>query len=197
MRRDQRGQALTELALVLPILVLLVFGIVELGTAFNHAMTISAATREAARAAGAFVNGGGTLGCGAGQSPNRAQVDPLVVAGLQRVLTASNTQLPLADVLEIRIFKATATGAETAGLVNTWTYQQNGGPMVAGDRLDYVEQTNGWNACARNNVNPADSVGVTIRYLYRGRTPLRFLVPGLLATLPVNDTTVMPLNASR
>jgi len=194
--RDDRGQAATELAFILPLLLVLVLGVVELSAALNTAITLAAATREGARVAGALVNGGGALGCASGQSPNASTVDPLVVAAVERVLTGSGAQVTLADVSAIRIYKATLTGAETAGAVNQWTYLANGGPVVAGEPLDFVEQSNLWPACGRNNVSPADSAGITIRYTYRGRTPLRFLIPGL-GSISMADSTVMSLNASR
>ena len=194
--RDDRGQAVTELALILPLVLVLVLGVVEMATAINAAMTIAAATREGARTAGALVNGGGTLGCGSGQSPNAATVDPVVVAAVERVLTGSGAQITLANVSAIRIYKATVSGAETSGSVNQWTYLSDGGPLIAGERLDFVEQTNDWPACGRNNVSPADSAGITVRYTYIGRTPLRYVIPGL-ASLNMTDTTVMPLNASK
>ena len=187
---------MTELALILPLVLVLVLGVIELATAINAAMTISAATREGARVAGALVNGGGTLGCGSGQSPNAATVDPVVVAAVERVLTGSGAQITLANVSAIRIYKATVSGAETSGSVNQWTYLSDGGPVIAGERLDFVEQTNDWRACGRNNVSPADSVGITVRYTYIGRTPLRYVIP-MLASLNMTDTTVMPLNASK
>ena len=194
--RDDRGQAVTELALILPLVFVLVLGVVELATAINAAMTISAATREGARVAGALVNGGGALGCGPGQSPNAATVDTYVVAAVERVLTGSGAQINLADVSAIRIYKATVSGSETSGVVNQWTYLSNGGPVVAGERLDFVEQSDDWPACVRNNVSPAESAGITVRYTYRGRTPLRYFIPGL-ASLNMTDSTVMPLNASK
>ena len=49
--RAESGQALIEFALVLPILLLLVFGIVDFGLAFNSWGTSQNAAREAARAA--------------------------------------------------------------------------------------------------------------------------------------------------
>jgi len=49
---SQRGQALVELALVAPVLLLLVLGAVELGAAFQAKITITNAAREGARLAG-------------------------------------------------------------------------------------------------------------------------------------------------
>lgn len=196
-RRDEGGQAVVELSLVLvPIVLILLFGLVELGTTFHHTLTISAASREGARVGGALVNGGGTLGCSGGQSPNAATVDPNVVASIERVFTGTGALVKLADVTEIRLWKSTSTGLETAGKVNVWTYTPGAGPLVGGERLNYSQLSAGWPACERNNVNPADSMGVTIRYTYRSQTPFGWLIPGL-ATIPVAERSVMPLNASR
>ena len=50
-RRDRRGQALVEFALVVPILLLLVLGIIDFGRAWNLHQTITDAAREGARQA--------------------------------------------------------------------------------------------------------------------------------------------------
>ena len=47
--REQRGQTMTEFALILPILVLLLFGIIQFGVAFNHYLTVTDAARAGAR----------------------------------------------------------------------------------------------------------------------------------------------------
>jgi Flp pilus assembly protein TadG len=49
--KNNRGQTLVELALLLPILVLLVFGILEFGRVFNETLVVTAAAREGARVA--------------------------------------------------------------------------------------------------------------------------------------------------
>src|SRR5256885_313667 len=131
--RTDGGQSTTELALVLaPLLLIIVFGLIELAGLMTDAMTMSAASREGARIGGALVNGGGALGCSSGQSPNASTVDPNIVAAVERVLTGTGTRVTLSDVNEIRIWKSTSSGNETSGLVNVWTYQLNGGPALAG-----------------------------------------------------------------
>ena len=50
-RRGQRSQALAEFALVAPILLLMIFGIVDLGRAIFYYITIQHAAREGARVA--------------------------------------------------------------------------------------------------------------------------------------------------
>ncbi len=195
--RDQVGQGTIELALVFSIVLLpLTMGMLEAGYLFSQAMTLNSATREGARMGGSQANGGGPLGCGAGQSPNAANVDAQIVGAVERSLTASGALIDLSDVTQIRIFKATATGAETAGAVNVWSYSLNGGPVIDGQALDFAMTTTTWNACSRVNTLPADSIGVSLRYTYRARTPLRFIFPGL-ATINIGDSTVMTLNATQ
>jgi Flp pilus assembly protein TadG len=54
LRSDTRGQALLEFALILPILLLLVLGIVEFGRIWNINQMVSDTTREGARRAVVF-----------------------------------------------------------------------------------------------------------------------------------------------
>lgn len=49
--KSQKGSAIVEMALVLPILILLVFGIIDFGRVFHAYLTIDHAGREAARMA--------------------------------------------------------------------------------------------------------------------------------------------------
>src|SRR5205807_5165836 len=132
---------------------------------------------EGARVSTGLVNGGSTLSCGGTTSPNAATVDPVTVGAVERVLTDKGGRLVLSDVSEIHIAKADANGNETAGLVNVWRYQLNGGPVVDGQALDFVQQSQPWLPCTRSNATPPDSVRITVIYTYRGRTPLRLFVP--------------------
>ncbi|HEX2119622.1 MAG TPA: TadE/TadG family type IV pilus assembly protein [Acidimicrobiales bacterium] len=50
-KRDERGAAILEFAVVLPLLVLFVFGIVEFGRAYSARIELTAAVREGVRAA--------------------------------------------------------------------------------------------------------------------------------------------------
>jgi len=47
--RGERGQSLAEMALILPILLLLIMGIVDIGRAFHHYVVLENAAREGAR----------------------------------------------------------------------------------------------------------------------------------------------------
>jgi Flp pilus assembly protein TadG len=48
-KRDDRGAAMVEFALILPVLLMLVMGIIEFGRAYNIQVSIQAAAREGAR----------------------------------------------------------------------------------------------------------------------------------------------------
>jgi Flp pilus assembly protein TadG len=56
--RDQRGQAMVEMALVMPILIMVILGIFEFGRVYNYQLTLTNAVREGARfaAVGPFVD---------------------------------------------------------------------------------------------------------------------------------------------
>jgi Flp pilus assembly protein TadG len=49
--RSERGQAMTEFAVILPILVVLLLGVVQFGITFNNYVTLTDAVRAGARAA--------------------------------------------------------------------------------------------------------------------------------------------------
>jgi Flp pilus assembly protein TadG len=49
--KNQQGQAMTEFALVLPILAMLLFGIIQFGLVFNNYLTMTDAVRAGARKA--------------------------------------------------------------------------------------------------------------------------------------------------
>ncbi|HWG55146.1 MAG TPA: TadE/TadG family type IV pilus assembly protein [Gaiellaceae bacterium] len=51
IRHDERGQTATELALVLPVFCLLLFGVIQFGIVFNNYVTLTDATRVGARKA--------------------------------------------------------------------------------------------------------------------------------------------------
>ena len=48
-KRDDRGAAMVEFAIVLPVLMLILVGIIEFGRAYNTQVSIQAAAREGAR----------------------------------------------------------------------------------------------------------------------------------------------------
>jgi Flp pilus assembly protein TadG len=51
LEKDQQGQSIVEVALILPILILLFMGIIEFGIIFHNYLVITNASREGARVA--------------------------------------------------------------------------------------------------------------------------------------------------
>jgi Flp pilus assembly protein TadG len=95
--RDEKGQAATEFALVLPILCALVLAIVQFGIAFNNYLTITDAVRAGARIAAVsrFAGDNGTAAKAAVMSaaPNLDQTK------LVPVVSSSNWLLAGSDVV--------------------------------------------------------------------------------------------------
>ena len=190
----QRGQGIVEFAMLVPVFMVLLLGMLEFGFIFEHTMTISYATREGARTGSALAEGNAAVPC--------ADVDKNVVAAVQRVLQAPGSLVTSAGVQNIKIFNADAAGAQIGTQVNIWTYAAGGGPSVDGQNLDFKLTSTGWDACTRVSswiagVAP-QSIGVSILYDYKFVTPLAaavgFFGPAGSSTLAVSDKTVMALN---
>jgi len=60
-RLEERGAALVEFALVLPLLLIILFGIIQFGIAFNRAQAVEAAAREGGRLASLSVTTQGDI----------------------------------------------------------------------------------------------------------------------------------------
>jgi len=206
----QRGQSLVEFSLVTIVLLLILVSVLDFGQAFNHHLTIEYATREGARVGGAMVNGGGTLGCNSGQSPNAANVDAYIIAAAQRVLESSGSPVVFADVGPITIYELNYDGSAT-GRKNVWNPAPNAGPAVidldgdgSPDPLDFSPAGGSFAPCSRSYVSQTGkigptSIGVSISYTYR----FQFGLGGLLravnpsntfTTIPITDKTVMAFN---
>ncbi len=202
-RARQRGQGLVEFASLVPVFMLLLLGMLEFGFVFDQNLTLEYATREGARVGSALANGGGDLGCSAGQSPNAATVDPQILAAVQRVLLSPSSRVVPATspAMVVTIWKATSAGQPVAGSVNTWTYTGPGtGPLVDGQQIGFTQGAVQWNACARKNggVGGPDSIGVSLTHVYKFQTALAgilgFFGGPTANQLAISDRTVMALN---
>jgi hypothetical protein len=197
-RRRARGQGLVEFAMIVPVFMLILVGLLEFGFIFDHAMTLNYATREGARSGAAFASGNdSTMICATSED-----VDKHIVAAVQRVMDAPGSQVDPSRVAEIRIYRAGSSGAQIGGQANVWAYDQGGGPSVDGANLDFSAASTAWNACTRDNswsggVAP-DSIGISVRYTYEFVTPLAAIIgffgPSGAATIQIDDRTVMALN---
>ncbi len=110
-RRADRGATLVEAAIAMPLLILVIIGILELGLAFKDYMTVSYLSREGAR-----------LGALAG---NDADADCTILKGLGAIVTTGD----LSRINRVEIYKAdNSTGAQ--GATNTAFYQTGQDPTL-------------------------------------------------------------------
>jgi TadE-like protein len=200
-RRGERGQSLVEFSMIVTVAMLMLLGMLEFGFIFDHHLSLEYATREGARVAAALANGGGTVGCGTGQSPNAATVDQQIIAAVQRVVASPGSPIVESRIGQIRIYLADSTGAPSGSSYNTWIYSAGGGPVVDGKALDFKQTgSSGYAACSRDNGSTPDSIGVSITYTYQMVTPLAavmgFFGGSGSSSIPINDQTVMALNPS-
>lgn len=197
-RGRQRGQSLVEFSMIITVIMLMLLGMVEFGFIFDHHLTLEYATREGARVGAAMANGGGPMGCGAGQSPNAASVDQQIVAAVQRVITSPGSAVVPSRIAEIRIYKSTASGQQSGSSANVYTYSAGGGPSVDGKNLDFaLSGGTGWTVCSRDNGGTADSLGVSLVYNYQLVTPLSAAMNffgGGMSGVTISDRTIMALN---
>jgi hypothetical protein len=193
--RASRGQSLVEYAVTVPFFLLILLGMLEFGFAFSQHMTMEYSTREGSRTGAALNNGTAEFQCGGSNDQN---VDNQVIAAVQRVLTGAGSAVKIAQVGEIRIYKANSSGLES-GPVNVWK-PGAGSESVGGVKLLFHRTSFGWNACGRDPdatsaSDPVDSLGVSITYDYQFATPLASLMKIVGGgTLHMSDRTVMALN---
>jgi Flp pilus assembly protein TadG len=100
----QSGQALVEFALVLPVFLVLIFGVVEFGFLYNAAVTVNFVSRVAALLA---AEGGRTEG-----------TDCMVLRAIERDMISPTVSSRISTV---EIYWSDANGDEVASSVNVYT----------------------------------------------------------------------------
>ena len=88
----QRGQGLVEFTLALPVILLVVLSVVELGLAFGNVNTIGYGSREGARVGSALATGDAN-DCLNGPDPS--MVDATLVSAVQRILKSPGSGIDL------------------------------------------------------------------------------------------------------
>ncbi len=156
-----------EMALVFPILVLLIVGLLELGMAFKDFLTVSHAAREGSRV-GAFVGDALDADC--------------------QILLATVAALDAADISRlqrIEIYKADSNGNQIASKTNVWTYQ-------AGDVNDCASWSESvtWPSTTRQvtvGSTPLDIIGVRVILDRNWITGF----PPFVGSYTLNETTII------
>ncbi len=171
-RRNERGAALVEMAFVLPVLILLIFGSLEFGLLFKERLTIASAASSAGRT-------GATMG-------TRPEADFRILQALEAGLY---DQVDAAVLISVDIFKADEiTGAKTA-FVNTYTYDPTDPtckwipcPDPANPSFGGYGAPSGWGdpALRDTELDPGggglDVLGVEVTYHH---TPITNILPSL------------------
>jgi hypothetical protein len=166
--RRAAGQTLVEFALMFPLFILLLFGMIELAFMVNAQLSLNFATRDAS-----------LLAAEAGMQDTNA--DCVVLRRIETLLTAPTDR---ARVLRVHIFQADVTGHPT-GLEQVYT---RGGSTScpSGGTVPYALGTNTFPVLARCaklegcgvTSDHLDIIGVAIDYQYRYVTPMFSLVGG-------------------
>jgi len=198
---SEDGQGLVEFSMVVPVFMLILLGMLEFGFLFNHNLTLQYATREGARAGAAMADGSQKDTTCSGAQISAANVDPLVVAAVQRVLTSPGSMIDMTQVPRITIYEVSNAGTVT-GRQNVWTRTPGAGPAVpcqtGAPPLDYSPPVSpGWNASTRTPTSTPPSIGVAITYTYNFRTPLSGILQiiggGGITRVTMTDRTVMAI----
>jgi Flp pilus assembly protein TadG len=202
--RSQRGQSVVEFALILPVIMFLMLGMIELGFAINHNTSLVTATREGARVGSELVDGGNRKGLTPITAASQA-VDPQIIAATEGVLRSPGSPVSVAQVTSIVIFETDETGAATTKW-NTWVKAINpdgtpNGAFIPGTttHLYFSFSTGNWDASIRSGASPAHGIGVRINYTYQFITPLGSLIKAVGGTLfgtgqiMMSDQTIMAM----
>jgi Flp pilus assembly protein TadG len=159
----ERGQALIEFALVLPVFLLLIFGVVEFGVLYNAAVTVNFVTRVAALLA---AEGGRTEG-----------TDCMVLRAIERdTISPANSS----RISTVEIYWSDANGDQIASSVNVYTRTGSLTCTYASGSITvpYTLSTAGYPETQRCDVlagcgglhTTVDDVGVRITYTHQWMT---------------------------
>lgn len=125
LRRNE-GQAAVEMALILPILVVLVLAIAQFGIAFNYYLTLTDAARAGARkAAVARITGD----AGGASAQALVMTDASSVPGVFATVTSTNWNVPGSDVV------VTATAPYSINILG-WTVKSGNLSTTTTERLE-------------------------------------------------------------
>jgi len=209
--RSRRGQSVVEFALILPVIMFLLLGMIEMGFAINHNTSMVTATRQGARVGSELVDGNKRDGKGGITTPGSTDVDTQIIAAVQGVLISPGSPVDISQVQTIQIFLATDAGAISGTFVNTWipAYDANhlpNGPAIPGSvptaYLSFARKpldAGNWKPETRSGVSTAQSIGVRITYTYKFLTPLGSLIKALGGSLfgsgqiTMSDQTIMAM----
>jgi Flp pilus assembly protein TadG len=175
LREPTSGQSLVEFALLIPLFLVLLMGLVEFAFAFNALLNTNYASRGA--------------GLMAAQAGNNAAADCLILNEVETKMTAP---VERRQISRIEIQRTNPSGSS---VLATSAYQRRGSmncTLIDGSTLSvpYTAAASGYPPAQRCTVLPpagcptmtparttVDTVAVQISYVYPWHTPLRALLP--------------------
>jgi len=171
--RNSDGAALVEFALVMPIVLLVVLGILETGIAFRDFLGVSNAAKEGVRVLTSMGD------------------DPLTdCVALAKTYSALSGGVPVSHLQTIEIFRADSSGNQIEADTNEYRLQSGGDPNDCGH---WTQVRYGWDPLDRKVVvggpDPLDIAGVRIVFTHPWITGF----PPFRGGFTINEATVSRL----
>ena len=177
-RRHETGANLVEFAIVLPIILLVVIGILEVGMAFRDFLTVSNAAKEGVRVVAAM-----------GDDP----LSDCVV--LTKTSSALASSVSLANLVTIQIFRANGDGDQIVDDTNTYTLPLGADPTDCTNWSPNPTEidTLNWSPLVRRvKIGPLDDLdiaGVRVTYTHSWITGF----PPFIGSFVVDEATISRL----
>ncbi len=182
--RAARGQTLVEFALVIPVFLMVLMGVLEFAFMFNAVLSADYATRD-----------GALLAAEAGDSPGGD------CAVLKAVDADFGPPAGRTMIQTVEIFESNAAGSQIGG---STIYARTGSysctlPDGTSITLPYSRTANGYPMANRCNIlvgcggQPLDFVGVRVTYHHSWKTPLGGTFGTLLTVIKSNSMRMEPI----
>ena len=183
-RRDERGAAMVEFAMILPLLVLLTFGIIEFGVAFNASSSVSQSSRAGGRTAAIFSTDPQLEFNAAQAAATALDVSPSSITGMPTICVSKYQPgtNPCTNTYSSGPIPVVHPGGDGAPV---WTINTAAGPGVIPSTPD------NWPVAQRNFGCPTPSQpnGSYDRVIVRVQVKHDLLVPGLFSQFFGNKTS--------
>lgn len=169
--RARRGQSLVEFALVAPVFLLMLFGLVDMGRLVHANSALSQAAREGARVAAVQAYWIGETGTDCG--PGGPTCPANEAAFRTNVLTAANGMMVAVGTISGAQLHVSCTAASASTPSGAWTSPPN--------------------ACSSQNVRQSPGARVSVR-VAMDFTPITPIIGQLIGTLSLSGSVTMSIN---
>ena len=126
-RAESRGAALIEMAILMPLLILLIIGIFEFGAAFKDFLTTSNSVRVGTRILSA-----------------KGDISTADCHALKAAVESMGTATTISKISSIEIYQANSAGDQIAGETNTYLYTGSSSNTCSLSLTDPMDVFEGW-----------------------------------------------------